>query len=57
MRHYDVGVNTLPDRRTSYLVADAAVRCGLNLVDILEEYHRRPDAHEVEGLVLPRAWV
>jgi saccharopine dehydrogenase-like NADP-dependent oxidoreductase len=53
MRHYDVGVNTLPDRRTSYLVADAAVQCGLNLVDILEEYHRRPDVHEVEGLLLP----
>ena len=53
MKHYDVGVNTLPDRRTSYQVADAAVRCGFNLVDILEEYHRRPDAHEVEGLVLP----
>jgi saccharopine dehydrogenase-like NADP-dependent oxidoreductase len=53
MGHYDVGVNTLPDRRTSYLVADAAVQCGFNLVDILEEYHFRPDAHEVEGLVLP----
>ena len=53
MGHYDVGVNTLPDRRTSYLVADAAVRFGFNVVDILEEFHRRPDAHEVEGLVLP----
>jgi saccharopine dehydrogenase-like NADP-dependent oxidoreductase len=53
MGHYDVGVNTLPDRRTSYLVADAAVRFGFNVVDILEEFHLRPDAHEVEGLVLP----
>jgi len=53
MKHYHVGVNTLPDRRTSYLVADAAVRCGFNVVDILEEFHRRPDAHEVEGMVLP----
>jgi len=35
MKQYDVGVNTLPDRRTSYLVVDAAVRCGFNSVDIL----------------------
>jgi len=53
MKQYDVGVNTLPDRRTSYMVVDAAVRCGFNFVDILEEYHLRPDAYEVEGLVLP----
>ncbi|MEW5984202.1 MAG: saccharopine dehydrogenase C-terminal domain-containing protein [Acidobacteriota bacterium] len=53
MKQYDVGVNTLPDRRTSYLVVDAAVRTGVHIVDMLEEYHRRPDAYEVEGLVLP----
>ncbi len=53
MKQYDVGVNTLPDRHTSYLVVDAAVRVGHNIVDMLEEYHRRPDAYEVEGLVLP----
>jgi lysine 6-dehydrogenase len=53
MRQYDVGVNTLPDRRTSYLVVDAAVRNGFNFADILEEYHLRPDAYEVEGLQLP----
>ncbi len=53
MKRYDVGVNTLPDRHTSYLVVDAAVRAGLNSVDMLEEYHRRPDAYELEGLVLP----
>jgi saccharopine dehydrogenase-like NADP-dependent oxidoreductase len=53
MKQYEVGINTLPDRRTSYMVVDAAVRCGFNFVDILEEYHRRPDAYEVEGLVLP----
>ncbi len=53
MKQYDVGINTLPDRRTSYLVVDSAVRSGFNVVDILEEYHRRPDAYEVEGLVLP----
>lgn len=53
MKHYDVGINTLPDRRTSYMVVDAAVRCGFNFVDILEEYHLRPDTYEVEGLLLP----
>lgn len=53
MKQYDVGINTLPDRRTSYMVVDAAVRAGFNFVDILEEYHRRPDAYEVEGLLLP----
>jgi len=53
MRQYDVAVNTLPDRHTSYLVVDAAVRAGVHIVDMLEEYHRRPDAYEVEGLVVP----
>lgn len=54
MKNYDVCVNTLPDRHTSYLVVDAAVRAGVHIVDMLEEYHRRPDAYEVEGLVLPQ---
>lgn len=53
MSQYDVGINTLPDRRTSYQVVDAAVRTGFNFVDILEEYHLRPDAYEVEGLEIP----
>ena len=53
MGRYDVGVNTLPDRHTSYLVVDSAVRSGFDIVDMLEEYHRRPDAYELEGLVLP----
>jgi len=53
LRQYDVAVNTLPDRHTSYLGVDAAVRAGTHIVDMLEEYHRRPDAYEVEGLVLP----
>jgi len=55
MKLYDVGINTLPDRRASYTVVDAAVRNGFDFVDILEEYHRRPDAYEVEGLQLPAA--
>jgi len=53
MKQYDVGVITLPDRRGSYKVVDTAIEAGLNIIDILEEYHRRPDPYEVEGLELP----
>jgi saccharopine dehydrogenase-like NADP-dependent oxidoreductase len=53
MKQYDVGVLTLPDRHTSYLVAEIAIEAGLNFVDMLEEYHRAPDAYETENLVLP----
>ena len=54
MKQYDVCVNTLPDRHTSYLVVQAAVECGCHVADMLEEYHRRPDAYEIESLVLPQ---
>lgn len=54
MGQYDVGVSTLPDRHTSYAMAHAAVMSGLSFVDMLEEYHRRPDLYELEGLRLPR---
>jgi lysine 6-dehydrogenase len=53
MKGYDVGVIALPDRLTSYRLVDAAVNAGLHVVDMLEEYHRRPDAYEIEGLRLP----
>jgi len=53
MRQYDVGVNALPDRRTSYKALEAAIEVGFSLVDMLEEYHRRPDPYETEGLELP----
>lgn len=53
MAEYDVGVIALPDRRTSYLIIDAAIGAGLHIVDMLEEYHRRPDPYETEGLHLP----
>jgi len=53
MKSYDVGVLTLPDRRTSYMVAQTAIEAGLNIVDMLEEYHRSPDLYETEGLQLP----
>jgi lysine 6-dehydrogenase len=51
---YDVGVIALPDRRTSYSLVRSAVEAGLHVVDMLEEYHRRPDAYETEGLILPK---
>jgi lysine 6-dehydrogenase len=53
MKHYDVGVSTLPDRRTSYRLVDTAIQAGLHIVDMLEEYHRRPDPYEIEGLQVP----
>lgn len=53
MQQYEVGVLALPDRKTSYHVADAAIQAGLDIVDMLEEFHRRPDAYEIEGLRLP----
>lgn len=54
MESYDVGAIALPDRRCSYKVIDMAVEAGLNIVDILEEYHRKPDKYETEGLEIPR---
>lgn len=53
VRGYDVVVSTLADRRTSYALAKAVLEAGVHLVDMLEEYHRRPDRYEVEGLTLP----
>lgn len=50
---YDVVVSALPDRRTSYALARAVVESGVHYVDMLEEYHRRPDLYEIEGLRLP----
>ena len=53
MKQYDVGVIALPDRRTSYMLAETAIQAHLDIVDMLEEYHRRPDPYETEGLKLP----
>jgi lysine 6-dehydrogenase len=53
MKRYDVGVIALPDRKTSYKVVEMAIEADLNIVDMLEEYHRRPDPYEVEGLEIP----
>jgi saccharopine dehydrogenase-like NADP-dependent oxidoreductase len=53
MKGYDAGIVVLPNRRLSYLAIEAAIAARLNLVDILEEYHRRPDEYEIEGLVVP----
>ncbi len=53
MKQYDVGAIALPDRSTSYRVAESAIEAKLNIVDMLEEYHRRPDPYETEGLQVP----
>lgn len=50
MHGYDVAVTTLPNRHTSYLAIEAAIDAGVDIVDVLEEYHRRPDVEEDEGL-------
>ena len=53
MKEYDVGIISLPDRKTSYTTVATAIEAGLNIVNILEEYHRRPDPCETEGLNIP----
>ena len=53
MKQYDVGVVTLPNRRLSYKVMEAAIEARLDLVDVLEEYHRRPDTYQTEGFIIP----
>ncbi len=54
MRAYDVGVIALPHRLSSHRLFDAAVNAGLHSVDMLAEYHRRPDAYEIELRLPPR---
>lgn len=56
MGQYDVGVVTLPNRRLSYKVMDVAIEARLDLVDILEEYHRRPDNYQTEGFSVPAGY-
>ena len=53
MGQNDVGVIALPDRKTSYRTVEAAIDSGLDVVDVLEEYHRRPEHYETEGLETP----
>lgn len=54
MRQYQVGIITLPNRKASYHVVRMAIEAGLNIVNALEEFHRRPDHYETEGLELPK---
>ncbi len=53
MQYYDIGIIALPDRKSSYRAVETAIGAGLDTVDILEEYHRRPDPHEKEGMAAP----
>ncbi len=54
MKQYQVGVLTLPDRKTSYKTVHYAIEAGLHIVDTIEEFHRTPDEYETEGLELPK---
>lgn len=54
MKEYDAGIVVLPNRNLSYKAIEAAIAARLNVVDILEEYHRCPDEYEIEGLVVPQ---
>jgi len=53
MKQYDVCVSALPDRFASYHAMHSAIEAGVHFVDMLEEYHRRPDRYELERLELP----
>jgi len=53
MKEYDAGISALPTRETSYASLESGIEVGLNMVDMLEEYHRRPDKYEMEDLDLP----
>lgn len=53
MKQYNVGVLTLPDRKTSYKIVHCAIEVGFNIVDTIEEFHRTPDPYETEGLEVP----
>ncbi|HUW21924.1 MAG TPA: saccharopine dehydrogenase C-terminal domain-containing protein [Candidatus Bathyarchaeia archaeon] len=53
IKQYDAAVICLPDRRTDYQIIQALIEVGKSGVDVLEEYHRRPDPYETEGLDLP----
>jgi len=54
MKEYDAGIVVLPNRNLSYGAIEAAITARLDMVDILEEYHRCPDEYEIEGLVVPQ---
>ncbi|GAB4477395.1 MAG: saccharopine dehydrogenase family protein [Anaerolineae bacterium] len=53
MAGFDVAVLALPTRLASYRAIEAAIREGVQVVDILEEYHRRPEAGDREELDIP----
>ncbi|HSH03601.1 MAG TPA: saccharopine dehydrogenase C-terminal domain-containing protein [Anaerolineae bacterium] len=53
LQQYDAAVICVVNRKASYQAVEAAIEAGVHAVDILEEYHRRPDQYETEGLILP----
>jgi len=55
MKQYDRGIIRCPTGGTSYLVVDAAVRCGFNFGRHPRGVSPCPDAYEIEGLRCRRA--
>jgi len=53
MKKYDAAATVMPDRKASYKVLQSSAEAGLSSVDALEEFHRTPDAYEIEGLEIP----
>lgn len=49
----ELAIITLPNRSASYRADNLCIDLGLNVVDVLEEYHRRPDQWETEGFLPP----
>jgi len=53
LEQYDVAVLALPDRGTDYFYVEQVVAAGLSCVDVIEDYHRRPEPYETEHLQVP----
>jgi lysine 6-dehydrogenase len=53
LKDCEVVFATLPTRSASYRAVDLCIDMGLSIVDVLEEYHRRPDLWETEGFTPP----
>jgi len=53
LKDYDLGIVALPNRRLSYKAIECGIKAEKSMVDILEEYHRRPESHEIEGIEIP----
>lgn len=53
LSNYDVAVIAVPNRLLSYSLLELGIETGIDMIDILEEYHLKPDLYETEGLKIP----